>query len=285
MSGELSTYELVGIMFILLLVIKMTKKEQLRFDLNKIFNDLSDSLTHWEEAVWDVINTIIDYENDTQDWDYDNYTVEFLSSDQLEDYIINRLHTFWPAQVAKDLEWIDSDDEYYRVDDVFWDVTTLCEWDIANWIWDILDDVWFPEEDTMLNDLTELLKHKVDKRWAQSMDELYYQWEIWENRHQWYEFSDGIHAIVEQIADENKWFMDEDDKSNGPDRKIHKNVLMVWGFLPAYVRDIFLKAFSHVPKIIIIFLYCFSRYLSLSLFSCSNNSNFISSKNDNSFNK
>ena len=40
------------------------------------------------------------------------------------------------------------------------------------------------------------------------------------------------------------FIMDEDDKSNGPDRKIHKNVLMVWGFLPAYVRDIFLKAFS-----------------------------------------
>jgi hypothetical protein len=72
----------------------MTKKEQLRFDLNKIFNDLSDSLMHWEDAVNLVINTIIDYENDTQDWDYDNYTIEFLSSDQLEDYIINRLHTF-----------------------------------------------------------------------------------------------------------------------------------------------------------------------------------------------
>ena len=190
----------------------MQAKEQLRFDLNKIFNDLSDSLTHWEEAVGDVINTIIDYENDTQDWDYDNYTIEFLSSDQLEDYIINRLHTFWPAQLAKDLEWIDSDDEFYKVDDVFWDVTTLCEWDVANWIWDILDDVWFPEEDTMLNDLTELLKHKVDEWWADSMNELYYQWEIWENRHQWYEFSDGIHAIIEQIADENKWFMNEDDK-------------------------------------------------------------------------
>lgn len=190
----------------------MTAKEQLRFDLNKIFNKLSDSLTLWEDAVNDVINTIIDYENDTNDWDYDGYTVEFLRSDQLEDYIAYRLKTFWPAQVAKDLEWIDSDDEYYKVDDVFWDVTTLCEWDVANWIWDILDDIWFPEEDTMLSDLTELLKHKVDDWWAHSIDELYYQWEIWENRHQWYEFSDGIHAIVEQIADENKWFMDEDDK-------------------------------------------------------------------------
>jgi hypothetical protein len=71
----------------------MQAKEQLRFDLNEIFNDLSDSLIHWEEAINSVINTIIDYENDTQDWDYDDYTVEFLRSDQLEDYIAHRLKT------------------------------------------------------------------------------------------------------------------------------------------------------------------------------------------------
>ena len=92
---------------------------------------------------------------------------------------------------------------------MFWDVTTLCEWDVANWIWDILDDVWFPEEDTMLNDLTELLKHKVDERWARSIDELYYQSEVWQNRHQWYEFSDDIHKIVDKIVDENKLVVDK----------------------------------------------------------------------------
>jgi hypothetical protein len=54
-----------------------------------------------------------------------------------------------------------------------------------------------------------LLKHKVDERWAKSIDELYYQSEVWQNRHQWYEFSDDIHKIVEKIVDKNKLVVDK----------------------------------------------------------------------------
>ena len=40
------------------------------------------------------------------------------------------------------------------------------------------------------------------------------------------------------------FIMDSDDKSNAPDRNIHKNVLAVWKCLPDYMREIFTNAFS-----------------------------------------
>lgn len=45
-------------------------------------------------------------------------------------------------------------------------------------------------------------------------------------------------------GEEALFIMDPDDSSNGPDRVVHKNVLMVWSFLPSYMREIFLNAFS-----------------------------------------
>ena len=37
---------------------------------------------------------------------------------------------------------------------------------------------------------------------------------------------------------------DPDDKSNGPVKNIHVNVIRRWGFMPQYIKDAFLKAFS-----------------------------------------
>lgn len=41
------------------------------------------------------------------------------------------------------------------------------------------------------------------------------------------------------------FMMDPDDHDNGPDPKVHANSLAVWPCLPDYVRDLFVKAFSH----------------------------------------
>lgn len=40
------------------------------------------------------------------------------------------------------------------------------------------------------------------------------------------------------------FIMDPDNPVNGPDPVIHKNVLTVWPFLPAFIRDMFLRCFS-----------------------------------------
>ena len=41
------------------------------------------------------------------------------------------------------------------------------------------------------------------------------------------------------------FIMDPDDQRNGPDPIVHANSIMVWGCLPDYMQNIFLKAFSN----------------------------------------
>ena len=40
------------------------------------------------------------------------------------------------------------------------------------------------------------------------------------------------------------FIMDPNDKRNGPDPVAHKNSIMLWKYLPKYMKDIFIKAFS-----------------------------------------
>ena len=40
------------------------------------------------------------------------------------------------------------------------------------------------------------------------------------------------------------FIMDPNDSSNAPDPSVHTNVLAIWDYLPSYMRDIFIRAFS-----------------------------------------
>lgn len=52
-------------------------------------------------------------------------------------------------------------------------------------------------------------------------------------------------AIAEKLYGSEPLFLyDPDDKSNAPVRNIHVNVINRWGFMPEYLKDAFLKAFS-----------------------------------------
>ena len=194
----------------LLLVIKMTK-EELRMKINKIRWDLDNSYLHREDAIREWNNTLIDYWNETQDREYDYYTNTFESADMLEDYIRYRMETFWPSQVARDLKNLDSDDDYYKIDDVYWDISTVSDWDVMYWLEEILDDIWAPSDEFMEQKLEERLKFEVEVWTSSSMDDLYYQAEVFEDELYGYEF-DWVHWITEALADKNWWFIDEDDK-------------------------------------------------------------------------
>ncbi|WP_044149199.1 protein kinase domain-containing protein [Candidatus Epulonipiscium viviparus] len=51
--------------------------------------------------------------------------------------------------------------------------------------------------------------------------------------------------IQEELYGSNPVFiMDPKNKSNGPDKIIHRNSLLIWPALPDYIKEIFLKAFS-----------------------------------------
>ena len=110
--------------------------------------ELKEKLLQHKEDVWDenrdkVINEtiidIIDFENENHNWELDDYTYTFSHIDLMEDYIKNRLKDFWLSQVARDLKSVDSDDDYYKIDDVDGEVTVISVEEIKDWIDEIIE--------------------------------------------------------------------------------------------------------------------------------------------------
>lgn len=120
--------------------------------------DLKISLLQYKEDVWDenkdktinaVINDIIDFENENQNWDLDEYTYRFTNVDMMEEYIKKRLKDFWLSQVSRDLKNVDSDDDYYMIDDVDGEVTVISVEEIQDWIDEIIETLdWIELEET-----------------------------------------------------------------------------------------------------------------------------------------
>lgn len=52
------------------------------------------------------------------------------------------------------------------------------------------------------------------------------------------------HEAEKLYGSEALFICDTDDKSNAPVKNIHANVIARWGFMPDYIKDAFLKAFS-----------------------------------------
>jgi hypothetical protein len=57
----------------------------------------------------------------------------------MEEYIKSRLKDFWLSQVSRDLQSVDSDDDYYKIDDVDGEVTVISVEEIQDWIDEIIE--------------------------------------------------------------------------------------------------------------------------------------------------
>ena len=120
--------------------------------------ELKEKLLQHKEDVWnenkdriinEVTNDIIDFENENQNWDLDDYTYTFSHIDLMEDYIKNRLKDFGLSQVSRDLQSVDSDDDYYKIDDVDGEVTVISVEEIQDWIDEIIETLdWIELEET-----------------------------------------------------------------------------------------------------------------------------------------
>ena len=119
---------------------------------------LKENLLQYKQDVWNenkdktinaVINDIINFENENQNWDLDEYTYRFTGIDMMEEYIKNRLNDFWLSQVSRDLKNVDSDDDYYMIDDVDGEVTVISVEEIQDWIDEIIETLdWIELEET-----------------------------------------------------------------------------------------------------------------------------------------
>lgn len=120
--------------------------------------ELKENLLQYKQDVWDenkdktinaVINDIIDFENENQNWELDEYTYRFTGIDMMEEYIKSRLKDFWLSQVSRDLKNVDSDDDYYKIDDVDGEVTVISVEEIEDWIDEIIETLdWIELEET-----------------------------------------------------------------------------------------------------------------------------------------
>lgn len=116
----------------------MTKEE-----LIERLNELRDAV--WSEnkdnTISEVISIVWDYMNDTQDFDFEYILDRFTHIDLMEWYINSRLKDFGLSQVARDLQSVDSDDDYYKIDDVDGEVTVIDSEEVEEWINEIIDEL------------------------------------------------------------------------------------------------------------------------------------------------
>ena len=116
----------------------MTKKE-----IIEKLDELKDAV--WSEnkdnTISEVKNIIYDYMNDTQDFVLEYILDRFTNIDSMESYINMRLKQFGLSQVSRDLQSVDSDDDYYKIDDVDGEVTVIDSEEVEEWIDEIIDEL------------------------------------------------------------------------------------------------------------------------------------------------
>ena len=119
----------------------MTKKELIE-KLTGLKKDVR--AENRDKTITNVINLLADYDDEDKHEStslYDDFAYRFTSVDTLEEYIKSRLREYWVSQVAKDLKDVESDSNYYKVDDVFGDVSDVDDDDVKDWIDEIIDEL------------------------------------------------------------------------------------------------------------------------------------------------
>ncbi len=119
----------------------MITKEETIAKLKELKEDIS-----WrtiDSDICEAINICIDYENETSDYSTEYIHSGIYDEDMLGEYIKYRLKEFGPRTIAQDLQWLQDDSSYYRIDDTYGDVTNIDEDKLK----DIIDDMLYALKD------------------------------------------------------------------------------------------------------------------------------------------
>lgn len=114
-------------------------KKQLKKDLMEI--KANGIWYMYEEKYREIINLVIEYMNDTQDFSLDEFTYRFSDEDLVNGYIERIAREYWPYYVSQRLSDLDWTYDYYKIDDVFGDITGMTEWDVEELLDEILDEL------------------------------------------------------------------------------------------------------------------------------------------------
>lgn len=113
---------------------KQLKKDLMEIKRNGIGYD-------YERTYCDIINLVIDYENETQDFSLEEFTYRFSSEDLVSDYITRITNEYWAYYTAQRLSDLDWTYDYYKIDDTFWDITGMTQGDVEELLDEILDEL------------------------------------------------------------------------------------------------------------------------------------------------
>lgn len=114
-------------------------KKQLKKDLMEI--KANGIWYMYEEKYREIINLVIEYMNDTQDFSLDEFTYRFSDEDLVNGYIERITREYWPYYVSQRLSDLDWTYDYYKIDDVFGDITGMTQGDVEELLDEILDEL------------------------------------------------------------------------------------------------------------------------------------------------
>lgn len=124
----------------------MTKEELIQ-KLLEYKSRLQNTYCDLDDVISDVMSDVCDYDNDN-DFELDSYTYYYETTDWIEEFIKATLQDWWILTLKHRLSEVDSDCEWYHVDDVDWTIYARDYWDVEEWIDDMLSELWYDEADS-----------------------------------------------------------------------------------------------------------------------------------------
>lgn len=124
----------------------MTKEELIQ-KLLEYKAQLKNTYCDLDDIISDAMSDVCDYDNDN-DFELDSYTYYYETTDWIEEFIKQTLQEWWILTLKNRLSEVDSDCEWYHIDDVDWTIYARDYWDVEEWIDDMLSELWYDEADS-----------------------------------------------------------------------------------------------------------------------------------------
>lgn len=112
-------------------------KKQLKKDLMEIRENW---IRNWniDDDINRIINLIIEYMNETQDFTLEDYTFTFEHRDNVEDYVTQQIREYWLARIPYLCGDVRFDDDYYIID-AYGNIENIEKSDVEERLDDIID--------------------------------------------------------------------------------------------------------------------------------------------------
>ena len=113
-------------------------KEKLKKRIEEIIEN--NDYIYRETIIPDIINALIDYQNETQDYKLENYTRTFENYDSIEQYVKDQINEMGLERIPYLIGDTRFDYDYYKIN-AYWNLENIQYGDIENRIGDILDEL------------------------------------------------------------------------------------------------------------------------------------------------